>query len=169
MGPMSVNPLRFLERYFELHERGSDVRTELAAGTTTFLTMAYIIFVQPAVLSGRMFGIETGLDFGAVMTATCLAAALATVIMGLYARAPIAQAPGMGANFFLVLTLIPAASAAWHANAGPVALGVVFAAGVLFLLVTLSGLRRAVVDAISPSLRGGIAVGIGLFIAFIGL
>ena len=169
MGPMSVNPSRFLERYFELHERGSDVRTELAAGTTTFLTMAYIIFVQPAVLSGRMFGIETGLDFGAVMTATCLAAALATVLMGLYARAPIAQAPGMGANFFLVLTLIPAASAAGHANAGPVALGVIFVAGVLFLLVTLSGLRRVVVDAISPSLRGGIAVGIGLFVAFIGL
>ena len=166
---MPVNPSRFLERYFELQERGSSIRTELAAGTTTFLTMSYIIFVQPAVLSGRMFGVETGLDFGAVMTATCLAAALATVIMGLYARAPIAQAPGMGANFFLVLTLIPAASAAGHANAGQVALGVVFVAGGLFLLVTLSGLRRAVVDSISPSLRGGIAVGIGLFIAFIGL
>ena len=166
---MQVNPSRFLERYFELEQRGSSIRTELAAGTTTFLTMAYIIFVQPAVLSGRMFGIETGLDFGAVMTATCLAAALATVIMGLYARAPIAQAPGMGANFFLVLTLIPAATAAGHTNAGAVALGVVFVAGVLFLLVTLSGLRRVVVDAISPSLRGGIAVGIGLFIAFIGL
>ncbi len=169
MAPMPVNPSRFLERYFELKERGSDVRTEVGAGTTTFLTMAYIIFVQPAVLSGRMFGVDTGLDFGAVMTATCLAAALATAIMGLYARAPIAQAPGMGANFFLVLTLIPAASAAGHANPGQVALGVVFVAGALFLLVTLSGVRRALVDAISPSLRGGIAVGIGLFIAFIGL
>ncbi len=159
----------FLERFFELERRGSDARTELAAGATTFLTMSYIIFVQPAVLSGSMFGVETGIDFGAVMTATCLAAALATAIMGLYARAPIAQAPGMGANFFLALTLIPAAAAAGHANPWQVALGVVFVSGVLFLLVTLSGLRQVVVDAISPSLRGGIAVGIGLFIAFIGL
>ncbi len=166
---MRVNPTQFLERVFELPQRGSDVRTELAAGTTTFLTMSYIIFVQPAVLSGRMFGVDTGIDFGAVMTATCLAAALATAMMGLYARAPIAQAPGMGANFFLTLTLIPAAAAAGHPNPWQVALGVVFVSGILFLLVTISGLRKVLVDAISPSLRGGIAVGIGLFIAFIGL
>lgn len=158
-----------LDLFFEIARRGSDVRTEIAAGTTTFLTMSYIIFVQPAVISGRMFGIETGIEFGAAMTATCLAAALATGMMALYARAPIAQAPGMGANFFLVLTLIPAAAAAGHANAWQVALGVVFLSGVLFLLVTVTGVRRAVVDAISPSLRAGIASGIGLFIAFIGL
>ena len=115
---MRADPTAFLERFFELPQRGSDVRTEFAAGTTTFLTMSYIIFVQPAVLSGRLFGLDTGIDFGAVMTATCLAAALASGIMGLYARAPIAQAPGMGANFFLVLTLLPAAAATGHPNPG---------------------------------------------------
>lgn len=168
-----MDPLKrtraLLERHFELSARGSDVRTELAAGTTTFLAMAYIVFVQPAVLSGRMFGIDTGLDFGAVMTATCLAAALASGLMGLYARAPIAQAPGMGENFFFALTLVPAAAAAGAPSPWRAALGVVFVAGLLFLAVTLTGVRRVIVDAISPSLRAGIAAGIGLFIAFIGL
>jgi len=98
------------DRYFELSKHGTNLRTELLAGLTTFLTMAYIIFVQPGVLSGAMFGQNTGLDFGAVMTATCLAAALATGIMGLYARLPVAQAPGMGENFFFVFSLLPAAS-----------------------------------------------------------
>lgn len=158
-----------VDHFFGLSERGSDLKTEIAAGTTTFLTMAYIIVVQPSVLSGRMLGIDTGMDFGALTTATCLAAALATAVMGLYARAPIAQAPGMGLNFFLVLTLIPAASAAGYGEPWRVALGVVFVAGVLFLLLTLVGVRQIVVDAISPSLRAGIAAGIGLFIAFIGL
>ncbi|MEY4202070.1 MAG: hypothetical protein RLZZ265_3810, partial [Verrucomicrobiota bacterium] len=86
----------FLERHFQLQANGTSVRTEIIAGLTTFLTMAYIIFVQPAVLSGAMFGKPTGMDFGAVTTATCLAAALASAIMALYARYPIAQAPGMG-------------------------------------------------------------------------
>ena len=155
----------FLDRYFQLAERGTTVRTELAAGATTFLTMAYIIVAQPAVMSGRMTGVPTGIDFGAVLTATCLSAAL----VGLYAHAPIAQAPGMGENFFLTLTLIPAAAAAGFENAWQVALGVVFIAGVLFLLVTLSGLQKVIVDAIGKSLAGGISTGIGLFIAFIGL
>jgi len=83
----------WLERVFELRARGTSVRTELVAGVTTFLTMAYIVFVQPAVLSGEMFGRDTGMPAGAVMTATCLSAALATAVMGLWARAPIAQAP----------------------------------------------------------------------------
>ena len=83
-----------LAEFFGIRERGSSIRPEVTAGTSTFLTMAYIIFVQPAVLSGKMFGIDTGLDFGAVMTATCLAAAFASALMGLYARAPIALAPG---------------------------------------------------------------------------
>ena len=90
-----------LERFFKLSENRTSVRTEVLAGVTTFLTMAYIIFVQPAVLSGKMFGFATGMDFGAVTTATCLSAALATAIMALYARYPIAQAPGMG-RFFLI-------------------------------------------------------------------
>jgi len=91
-----------IDRLFRLSENKTNVHTEALAGLTTFLTMAYIIFVQPAVLSGKMFGTDTGMDFGAVTTATCVSAALATAIMGLYARYPIAQAPGMGENFFFV-------------------------------------------------------------------
>src|SRR5262245_54974922 len=100
-----------MERLFKLSENQTTVRTEVLAGVTTFLTMAYIIFVQPAVLSGKMFGTDTGMEFGAVTTATCISAALATVIMALYARYPIAQAPGMGENFFFVFSAVPAAPA----------------------------------------------------------
>ena len=96
-----------LERVFKLSENRTTARTEALAGLTTFLTMAYIIFVQPAVLSGKMFGTDTGVDFGAVTTATCLSAALATAIMAVYARYPIAQAPGMGENFFFVFSALP--------------------------------------------------------------
>jgi AGZA family xanthine/uracil permease-like MFS transporter len=131
--------------------------------------MAYIIVVQPAVLSGVMFGQPTGMDFGAIMTATCLSAALATAIMALYARYPIAQAPGMGENFFFVFSAIPAATAAGFANGWQVALGAVFISGVLFLILSLAGLREMIFNAVSPSLKNGIAAGIGLFIAFIGL
>ncbi len=158
-----------LERFFRLSESQTNARTEVLAGVTTFLTMAYIIFVQPAVLSGKMFGKETGMDFGAVTTATCLSAALATVLMALYARYPIAQAPGMGENFFFVFSAIPAATAAGFSNAWEVALGAVFVSGVLFLFLSLIGLRELIFNAISPSLKNGIAAGIGLFIAFIGL
>ena len=171
-----------LDRFFGLSEHGTSVRTEVLAGLTTFLTMAYIIFVQPAVLSGRMFGMQPEvMDFGAVTTATCVSAAVATLIMGLYARYPIAQAPGMGENFFFILTVVPAAGAMVDAavasgklapgttSGWQVALGVVFLSGVLFLLLTLAGLRQALLDTINPSLRNAIAVGIGLFIAFIGL
>lgn len=157
------------ERFFRLAENKTSVRTEVVAGVTTFLTMAYIIFVQPAVLSGKMFGFETGMDFGAVMTATCLAAALATALMALLARYPIAQAPGMGENFFFVFSTIPAATAAGFANGWQVALGVVFISGVLFLILSLVGLREMIFNSISPSLKNAIAAGIGLFIAFIGL
>src|SRR5438552_18485911 len=115
-----------LERLFRLSENHTSARTEVLAGLTTFLTMAYIIVVQPAVLSGKMFGKETGMDFGAVTTATCLSAALATAIMALYARYPIAQAPGMGENFFFVFSAIPAAAAAGFGQPWRVALGAVF-------------------------------------------
>jgi AGZA family xanthine/uracil permease-like MFS transporter len=158
-----------LERFFRLSENQTSIRVEVLAGVTTFLTMAYIIFVQPAVLSGEMFGHPTGMDFGAVTTATCLSAALATAIMALYARYPIAQAPGMGENFFFVFSAIPAAAAAGFANAWQVALGTVFISGVLFLGLSLVGLRELLFNAVSPSLKNGIAAGIGLFIAFIGL
>src|SRR5213595_3353744 len=158
-----------LDRLFKLSDNGTNVRTEVLAGLTTFLTMADIIFVQPAVLSGKMFGKETGLDFGAVTTATCVSAVLATAIMALYARYPIAQAPGMGENFFFVFSALPAATAAGFANGWQVALGVVFVSGVLFLILSLIGLRELIFNSISPSLKNGIAAGIGLFIAFIGL
>jgi len=157
-----------LDRLFHLTENGTTVRTEVLAGVTTFLTLAYIIFVQPAILSGKLFGIQTGLDFGAVMTATCVSAAIATVIMALYARYPIAQAPGMGENFFFVFSVLPAAAAAGFAQPWRVGLGVVLIAGLLFMLISIVGVREMIIDAVSPSLKNGIAVGIGFFIAFIG-
>jgi AGZA family xanthine/uracil permease-like MFS transporter len=169
------------ERIFRLRENGTTVRTELLAGLTTFLTMAYIVFVQPAVLSGRITGTPTDMDFGAVLTATCLAAALATLIMGLYARYPIAQAPGMGENFFFAINLLAAAGAMigeqvkageiepGSTTAWQVGLGVVFYSGVLFFGLSLLGVREKLMEAISPSMRHGIAGGIGLFIALIGL
>ncbi|RKX33448.1 MAG: NCS2 family permease [Verrucomicrobia bacterium] len=158
-----------LERLFHLQDNNTRVSTELVAGLITFLTMAYIIFVNPAILSGVMFGQDTGMSFDAVTAATCIAAAVATLVMGLYANYPIAQAPGMGENFFFALTVIPAAAAAGFADPWKVALGVVFVSGILFLLLSLAGVRRAIVDAVSPSLKSGMSVGIGLFIAFIGL
>lgn len=158
-----------LERFFKLSENQTTARIELLAGVTTFLTMAYIIVVQPAVLSGAMFGMKTGMDFGAVMTATCLSAALATALMALLARYPIAQAPGMGTNFFFIFSTMPAARAAGFIGDWQVALGVVFISGVLFLILSLVGLREMIFNAISPSMKCAIAAGIGLFIAFIGL
>jgi AGZA family xanthine/uracil permease-like MFS transporter len=157
-----------LQRLFRLHEHQTTVRQELLAGLTTFLTMAYIIVVQPMVLTGQMTGQSTGMDFGAVMTATCLAAAAASALMGLAANYPIAQAPGMGQNFFFVAVALhelrPGQAVTWQT-----ALGVVFVAGVLFLGVSAIGLRRWIIECISPSLKYAVAAGIGLFIAFIGL
>ncbi|MCD6184699.1 MAG: NCS2 family permease [Deltaproteobacteria bacterium] len=162
-----------IDRIFHLSESNTDFRTEILAGITTFLTMSYIIFLQPAVMSGCLFGFDTGMDFGAVMVATCVAAALATFIMGFYARYPIAQAPGMGENFFFVFSVIPAAAAlpvvlAGEASAWQVALGVVFISGIAFFLLSITGVREMIINAISPNLRIAISVGIGMFIAFIG-
>src|SRR5436309_2636241 len=140
-----------MEQLFKLSEHKTTVRTEVVAGLTTFLTMAYIIFVQPSVLSGKMFGTNTGLDFGAVTTATCVSAVLATAIMALYARYPIAQAPGMGENFFFVFSALPAAAAAGFSNGWQVALGVVFVSGVLFLILSLVGLRELIFNAVGPT------------------
>src|SRR3989442_11720383 len=158
-----------IEQLSKLSENKTDVRTEALAGLTTFLTMAYIIFVQPAVLSGKMFGTDTGLDFGAVTTATCVSAALATAIMALYARYPIAQAPGMGENFFFVFSALPAATAAGFSNGWQVALGVVFVSGVLFLILSLVGLRELIFNAVSPSLKNGIPAGVRGFIVLLGV
>jgi len=163
-----------LSRYFKLEEAGSTVRTEILAGFTTFLTMSYIIFLQPAILSGSLFGIDTGMDHGSILTATCIAAAVATAIMALYAKYPIAQAPGMGENFFFVFSVIPAAAGlasvqAGEAQAWQIALGAVFISGVVFILLSVFGVREKIMNSISPVMKIGISVGIGLFIAFIGL
>lgn len=157
-----------LDQFFRLSARGTDVRTEVMAGLTTFLTMAYIIFVQPAVLCTDFAGRPTGLDLGAVLLATCLGSAIASILMGLVADYPIALAPGMGENFFFV-TVVMALAALGVPDPWQTALGMVFLSGVAFILLTLLRVREALIDAISPSMRNGIAVGIGLFIASIGL
>ena len=146
-----------LDAFFKIREAGSSIKNEALAGLTTFLAMAYIIFVNPAVLS------RAGMDFGAVFTATCLSAAMATLIMGLLANYPIALAPGMGQNFFF-LTVVVGMGIAWQQ-----ALGAVFISGVIFVALTLTRARRHLIEAIPESLKAGIAVGIGLFIAFIGM
>jgi AGZA family xanthine/uracil permease-like MFS transporter len=161
--------MNFLDRQFQLTERGTNVGTEFAAGVTTFLTMCYIVFVQPAMLSGAMFNIETGMDFTGVMAATCIASAIASVVMALMANYPVALAPGMGINAYFVLALLPAIAATGHPNPWQVALGVVLLSGLLFMALTLLGVREKIFDCLSPSLKSAIAVGIGLFIAFIGL
>lgn len=164
----------FLERYFKLGDHNTNVQTECIAGTATFLTMAYIIVVQPAVLSGAITGAKpTGMSFEAVTVATCLSAALATMIMGLYAKYPIAQAPGMGENFLFLFGLVPAAgiiaAKAGDTTGWQISLGVMFVSGILFLILSIIGIRDAVVASISPSMKHATAVGIGIFIALIGL
>ena len=157
-----------LARYFRLASRGTSVRIEVMAGLTTFLTMAYIIFVQPAVLSTDLAGHPTGMDLGAVLLATCLGSALASILMGLVADFPIALAPGMGENFFFV-TVVMALARLGVPDPWQTTLGMVFLSGLAFLLLTWLRVREAVIDAISPSMRNAIAAGIGLFIASIGL
>ncbi len=148
-----------LERLFHLRERQTTLAAELRGGAVTFATMSYIVFVQPAVLSR-----SAGMDFGAVMTATCLSAAFATLVMGLWANYPIAEAPLMGENFFFAISVVGLMKVPWEA-----ALGIVFLSGVLFLGLTLLRVREMVLDAIPASLKAAIAAGIGVFIAFIGL
>lgn len=157
-----------LDRLFHLRDHQTTVLREVSAGLVTFLTMAYILFVQPAVLSTDLAGQPTGLDAEAVLLATCLASAFATLLMGLLAKLPIALAPGMGQNFFFV-SVITALAAHGFESPWQSALGIVFVAGFIFLLLTFVGLREAILNALSPSLRSGVAVGIGMFIAFIGL
>jgi adenine/guanine/hypoxanthine permease len=147
-----------LERVFHLSDNRTSIRTEVIAGLTTFLTMAYIIFVQPTVLGAA------GMDFGAVLVATCLASAFATLLMGLLANYPIAVAPAMGHNFFFAFNVCVAMRVPWQ-----VALGAVAAAGALFIVTAGIGLRERVIAAIPESLKHGIAVGIGLLVALIGL
>lgn len=145
-------------KYFKLKEKQTDIKTEIIAGTTTFLTMAYIIFVNPDILS------KTGMDHSALVLATCLAAAASTILTGLLANAPIAMAPGMGLNAFFAYSLVLSGRMNWQT-----ALGVVFLSGLLFLILTLTGLRKKLVEAIPRSIIAAISVGIGIFITFIGL
>jgi adenine/guanine/hypoxanthine permease len=155
---MTESPDSFLERRFALTSHGTTVRVEVLAGVTTFLTMAYIIFVQPAVLSAA------GMNFGAVLTATCLSTALATALMALLANYPIAVAPAMGHNFFFAYSVVIGMKVPWQ-----VALGAVAIAGVLFVVTAGIGLRERLITAIPASLKHAIAAGIGLLIATIGL
>ena len=148
----------FLERTFRLAEHGTSVRTELLAGLTTFLTMAYIVFINPSILG------DAGMPRGAVFVATCLVAALGSLIMALYANYPIALAPGMGLNAYFTYVVVQQLGYSWQA-----ALGAVFISGVCFLIVTLTGLRALIVDGIPRSMRIAITVGIGLFLAIIAL
>lgn len=147
-----------LDRLFHLTANGTAVRTEVLAGLTTFLTMAYIIFVQPTVLSAA------GMDGGAVLVATCLSSAAATLLMGLLANYPIAVAPAMGHNFFFVFGVVVGMGVRWQ-----VALGAVAVAGLVFILTAGIGLRERLITAIPESLKHAIAVGIGLLVALIGL
>lgn len=147
-----------LDAFFKLRQHGTDVRTEVLAGLTTFLTMSYIVFVNPDILA------TTGMDAGAVFVATCLAAAFGSLIMALLANFPIGMAPGMGLNAFFAFTVVGAAGLSWQQ-----ALAAVFISGLVFLVLSLSGIRAWLVAGIPPSLRAAIVAGIGLFLAIIAL
>lgn len=146
-----------LEKYFNLKELGTDVRTEFMAGLTTFLAMAYILFVNPDILAAA------GMDKDAVYVATALAAVIGTLVMGLYAKYPIALAPGMGLNAFFAFTVVGGYGIPWET-----ALSGVLVSGLIFIVLTLSGVREAIINAIPKTLKLAVGSGIGLFIAFIG-
>tara|TARA_B100000686_G_scaffold347268_1_gene435586 strand:+ start:156 stop:1454 length:1299 start_codon:yes stop_codon:yes gene_type:complete len=150
--------LEFLNRQFKLEERGTTVRQEIIAGIATFLTMAYIIIVNPLILK------DAGMDFGAVFTATILAAVIGTTIMGLWANWPVAMAPGMGLNAFFTYGVVLGMGHTWQ-----VALGAVFCSGILFLILSFTKVRQWIIEAMPKSLRFGVGAGIGFFLAIIGL
>jgi len=147
-----------LENYFEFSRLGTNWRTEILAGATTFITMAYIVFVNPSILR------DAGVPYAAATIATCLSAALGSILMGAYARYPIAMAPGMGLNAYFAFVVVKGMGVPWQT-----ALGAVFVSGVLFLVLTLAGVRQWIVAAIPHELYAAVSAGIGLFIAFIGL
>ncbi len=147
-----------IERYFEFERLGTNWRTEILAGVTTFVTMAYIVFVNPAILK------DAGMPFSAVVAATCLAAGLGSILMGVFARYPIALAPGMGLNAYFTYAVCKGMGIPWQT-----ALGAVFLSGVIFLALTFAGIRQMIVAAVPHQLYAAVAAGIGFFIAFIGL
>ncbi|MBX3552613.1 MAG: NCS2 family permease, partial [Pseudolabrys sp.] len=148
----------WLDRYFAIGESGSSIRTEIIAGFTTFLTMAYIVVVNPLILS------KAGMPQDSVFVATCLAAAVATAVMGLYAKYPIALAPGMGLNAFFAFTIVLTYKYTWQQ-----ALWAVFLSGVLFFIVSVLRIREYIIDAIPMNLKLAISAGVGLFLAIIAL
>src|SRR4029077_574281 len=155
---MAIMPLRAtLEKYFEFKALHAEWKTEILAGFTTFMTMAYIVFVNPAILH------ETGMPLAAVTAATCISAAAGSFLMGGLARYPIALAPGMGLNAYFTYAVVKGMGVPWQ-----VALGAVFLSGVAFLLLTLMGVRQLILSAIPHELYAAVAAGVGLFIAFIG-
>jgi AGZA family xanthine/uracil permease-like MFS transporter len=147
-----------MDRYFEIAQHGSTVRTEILAGLTTFLTMAYIIFVNPGILA------DAGMDRNAVFVATCLGAAFGTFVMGFYANLPIALAPGMGLNAYFTYGVVLAMHHSWQ-----IALGAVFLSAILFIIISVLPIREAIVNAIPRSLKMAISAGIGFFLAIIGM
>jgi AGZA family xanthine/uracil permease-like MFS transporter len=149
---------QLLNSYFKLSENGTTVRTELLAGATTFLTMVYIVFVNPSILQAA------GMDQGAVFVATCVAAAVGSLIMGCYANYPVALAPGMGLNAYFTYGVVLGMGHTWQ-----VALGAVFISGLLFVLLSLLPVRGWIIDSIPKSLKMAISAGIGLFLAIIAL
>ena len=155
---MQSTPPSFVERFFKVREKGSTVRTELLAGMTTFIAMAYILFVNPNILA------DAGIPKEAAIASTIWIAALASLAMGIFANYPVALAPGMGLNAFFAYYVCGVLGLHWT-----VALGAVFFSGVLFLILTVGGIRQAIINAVPRDLKYAISVGIGLFIAFIGL
>ncbi len=147
-----------LERWFKLAENKTGVRQEMLGGVTTFMTMSYIIVVNPRILA------EAGMPIEGVLFATCISAAVATLVMGLWANYPIALAPGMSLNAYFTYSVVLGKGVPWQT-----ALGVVFISGSLFLLLTLTGVREQIVNGIPDCLKYSTAAGIGLFIAFVGL
>jgi AGZA family xanthine/uracil permease-like MFS transporter len=153
-GPVAT----WLENYFGLKEQGTDIRTEFIAGLTTFLTMVYIVFVNPAILG------KAGMDPGAVFVATCVAAAVSTMVMALYANYPIALAPGMGINAFFAFTVVLTYKYTWQQ-----ALAAVFCSGVLFFLISVFRIRQYVIESIPQNLKLAVSAGVGLFLGIIAL
>jgi AGZA family xanthine/uracil permease-like MFS transporter len=147
-----------LEKFFHLKSNGTSIKQELLAGFTTFITMAYIIFVNPQMMSA------SGMDYGASFVGTCLAAALACIVMGLYSNWPVALAPGMGLNAFFTYTVVGEMGYSWE-----IALGAVFLAGILFVIMSVTPLRRWMLESIPLNLRIAMGSGVGLFIGFVGL
>src|ERR1700730_15971333 len=158
MSQQAADAKGFLERQFGLSQHGTNPKTEFGAGLTTFLTMLYIVFVNPSILA------KAGMDPGAVFVATCIAAAVSTLVMALYANYPVALAPGMGLNAFFAFTVVLTQHYTWQQ-----ALAGVFCSGAIFLLISVLPIREAIVNAIPKSLKLAISAGIGLFLGIIAL